>query len=113
MGKYKHALTYLLFQYSNKYYSLERIEMPQEFKEVTEDTLNQCDEFKIFFDDNFEVGEGFGCGKREMENLIKKPLREINAELMRIGKYKYEKTKRFNGEKGGWIGFRLLTDSIE
>jgi len=112
-GKYKHALTYLLFQYANKYYSLERIDMPQEFKEVTEDTLNQCDEFKIFFDDNFEIGEGFCCGKREMENLIKKPLREINAELMRIGKYKYEKAKRFNGERGGWAGFRILTDSIE
>ena len=91
VGQYKHALIYLLFQYSTKYYSLDRIEMPEEFKEATEETLNDCDAFQSFFNDNFIIDPDGKCGKKEMISLTKKPMREVNAELMRIGKYKYQK----------------------
>jgi len=108
IGQYKHALLYLLFQYSNKYYSLERIEMPDEFKEATEETLNDCDAFQSFFNDNFIIDPDGKCGKKEMMGLTKKPIREINAELMRIGKYKYVKDLRCGGERGGWSGFKVI-----
>ena len=107
VGQYKHALIYLLFQYSTKYYSLDRIEMPEEFKEATEETLNDCDAFQSFFNDNFIIDPDGKCGKKEMISLTKKPLRELNSELMRIGKYKYDKGIRCGTDRGGWIGFKV------
>ena len=82
--------------------------MPEEFKEATEETLNDCDAFQSFFNDNFIIDPDGKCGKKEMIGLTKKPMREVNAELMRIGKYKYQKDVRYNGEKGCWIGFKVI-----
>ena len=82
--------------------------MPEEFKEATEETLNDCDAFQSFFNDNFIIDPDGKCGKKEMISLSKKSLRELNSELMRIGKYRYVKDLRCGGERGGWSGFKVI-----
>ena len=70
-------------------------------------TLEANDEVKMWFNDNCEYGDEFKCSKKELEEVISKPLREIQNEIQRITNLKYDKTLKRNNNRGGFKGFRI------
>ena len=106
-GKYKHTLIQLLMDYAHKYSVDNKIIIPHEFQEATKDTLENNDEVKCWIEEYCEYGEEFKCSKHELEEHLNKPFREIQSEIQRITKLKYQRTKKYNGKVGCFIGFRI------
>ena len=50
--------------------------------------------------------------KKELEEVISKPFREIQNEIQRITNLKYARDLRFEKVRGGWKGFRIKTECI-
>jgi len=89
--------------------------IPDEFEEAIANTLEANDEVKMWFNDNCEYGDEFKCSKKELEDAISKPLREIQNEIQRITNFKYVKDMKgfvVKTHKGGWKGFRLNTNCL-
>ena len=106
-GEYKNAVIDLLLEYGHKYTKDGMCEMPEEFKEATNNTLSINDEFRMWYEEFCEIGEEFKCSKTEIENNYKKmDLREMKDEVARLG-FKYNSQLKHKGNKGIFLGFRM------
>jgi len=107
-GEYKHALIKLFLDAGHNYTKTNRLIIPDEFEEAIVQTLESNDEVKMWFQDNCEYGDEFKCSKKELEDSISKPFREIQTEIQRITNLKYNRGLTFGKTlRGGWKGFRI------
>ena len=111
-GVYKHALLQLFMEAGHEYTKTNTLIIPDEFEEAIANTLEANDEVKMWFNDNCEYGNEFKCSKKELEEQISKPLREIQNEIQRITNLKYDRTLRFGKKspQGGFKGFRIKNE---
>ena len=86
--------------------------IPDEFEEAIANTLEANDEVKMWFNDNCEYGDEFKCSKKELEEVISKPFREIQNLIQRITNFKYDKKLKHNNNRGGFKGFRIKKECI-
>ena len=104
----------LLLDAGHEYTKTNTLTIPDEFEEAIANTLEANDEIKMWFNENCEYGDDFKCSKKELEEHISKPFREIQNEIQRITNFKYDRTLRF-GEKnpqGGFKGFRMKNECL-
>ena len=106
-NEYKYALIHLLLDYGYDYTKTKQLIIPTEFQEAIENTLESNDEVKMWFNENCEYGEDFKCSKKELEENISKPFREIQVEIQRITNFKYDRMLKYNLNRGGFKGFRI------
>jgi len=93
--------------YKNKYtYHSRRVE------EAIANVLESNDEVKMWFNDYCEYGDDFKCSKKELEDNISKPFREIQNEIQRITNFKYVRNLRIGKFQGGFKGFRIKSDCL-
>jgi hypothetical protein len=120
--KYKNALVWLIASYSNQYWVDKKLKnYPADWNEERKDNLSDNNAFASWFNDNFEVGEGFECSNHDFKEMFKdSPCKDSNAkdEIARMKlniKYDYEKGKMINKKrfKGFWIGFKKCEFSEE
>jgi ribosomal protein L13E len=88
------------------------LSIPNEFEEAIANTLEINDEVKMWFNDNCEYGDDFKCSKKELEEAISKPFREIQNEIQRITNLKYVRNMRFGKVQGGFKEFRIKTECL-
>ena len=50
--------------------------------------------------------------KKELEDNISKPFREIQNEIQRITNFKYVKAMKYKNNRGGCKGFRIKTECL-
>jgi hypothetical protein len=114
LGDLKHALLYLIYSYSKKYFEDKKmVQYPKEWKKETEQIIKLNDKFMEWFEETFEFGEGFYVYGKDMEELWKtSPLKDqsIRDEFKRYKLYTYDcdhvKTIAKIRKKGFWLGFR-------
>ena len=106
-GEYKHALIQLLLDAGHLYTKTNTLTIPDEFEEATANALEANDEIKMWFNDYCEYGDDFKCSKKELEDNISKPFREIQNEIQRITNFKYDRNGKYNTNRGGFKGFRI------
>ena len=106
-GEYKHALIQLLLDAGHLYTKTNTLTIPDEFEEATANALEANDEIKMWFNDYCEYGDDFKCSKKELEDNISKPFREIQNEIQRITNLKYDRNGKYNTNRGGFKGFRI------
>ena len=111
-GELKYALIQLILDAGYKYTIDYKLIIPYEFQEAIDNTLEANDEVKMWFNDNCEYGEDFKCSRKELEDNISKPFREIQVEIQRITNFKYTKNMRFGKLQGGFKGFRLKKECL-
>ena len=111
-GEYKHALIQLLLDAGHEYTKTNTLTIPNEFEEAIANTLEANDEIKTWFNDNCEYGEDFKCSKKELEEAISKPFREIQNEIQRITNLKYDRTMKYKNNRGGWKGFKIKSEIL-
>ena len=111
-GEYKHALIKLFLDAGHEYTKTNTLIIPDEFEEAIANTLESNDEVKMWFNDNCEYGDGFKCSRKELEDAISKPFREIQNEIQRITNLKYVRDLRFGKVRGGWKGFRIRPECL-
>jgi len=83
-GEYKHALIKIFLGAGHLYTKTNHLSIPEEFEEAIANTLEINDEVKMWFNDNCEYGDDYKCNKKELEDAIAKPFREIQNEIQRI-----------------------------
>jgi len=71
------------------------------------------DEVKCFIDDCCEYEEDFKCMKKELEENIDKPFREIQTDIQRITNIKYNRQMKHKGMVGGFKSFRIKVVPID
>jgi len=106
-GEYKHALIQLLLDAGHLYTKTNTLTIPDEFEEAIANALEANDEIKMWFNDYCEYGDDFKCSKKELEDNISKPFREIQNEIQRITNFKYDRNGKYNTNRGGFKGFRI------
>ena len=112
-GEYKHALIQLLLDAGHLYTKTNTLIIPDEFEEAITNTLEANDEIKMWFNDNCEYGEDFKCSKKELEDAISKPFREIQNEIQRITNLKYNRGLTFGkSNRGGFKGFKIKNEIL-
>jgi len=111
-GEYKHALIQLLLDAGHEYTKTNTLTIPNEFEEAIANTLEANDEIKMWFNDNCEYGEDFKCSKKELEEAISKPFREIQNEIQRITNLKYDRTMKYKNNRGGFKGFKIKNEIL-
>ena len=111
-GEYKHALIQLFLEAGHEYTKTNTLTIPNEFEEAIANTLEANDEIKTWFNDNCEYGEDFKCSKKELEEAISKPFREIQNEIQRITNLKYDRTMKYKNNRGGWKGFKIKSEIL-
>jgi hypothetical protein len=111
-GDYKHALIQLFIDAGHLYTKTNKLIIPDEFEEAIVNTLEANDEVKMWFNDNCEYGDEFKCSKKELEEVISKPFREIQNEIQRITNFKYDRNLKHNNNRGGFKGFRIIKECI-
>ena len=111
-GEYKHALIKIFLEAGHLYTKTKTLIIPDEFEEAIANTLEANDEIKMWFNDNCEYGEDFKCSKKELEDAISKPFREIQNEIQRITNFKYVRNMRIGKFQGGFKGFRIKTECL-
>jgi hypothetical protein len=109
-GEYKHALIKIFLEAGHLYTKTNHLSIPEEFEEAIANTLEINDEVKMWFNDNCEYGDDYKCSKKELEDAIAKPFREIQNEIQRITNLKYVRNMRFGKVQGGWKGFRIKSE---
>jgi hypothetical protein len=110
---YKHALIKIFLEAGHLYTKTKTLIIPDEFEEAIANTLEANDEIKMWFNDNCEYGEDFKCSKKELEDAISKPFREIQNEIQRITNLKYNRGLTFGkSNRGGWKGFRTKCEIL-
>ena len=110
-GDYKHALIQLFIDAGHLYTKTNKLIIPDEFEEAIVNTLEANDEVKMWFNDNCEYGDEFKCSKKELEEVISKPFREIQNEIQRITNFKYDRNLKFGKLcRGGWKGFKIKSE---
>ena len=111
-GDYKYALIQLILDAGHAYTKTNKLIIPEEFEEAIANTLEINDEVKMWFNDHCEYGDDFKCSKKELEEHIHKPFREIQNEIQRITNFKYDKNGKYNTTRGGFKGFRIKTECL-
>ena len=111
-GEYKYALIQLLLDAGHLYTKTNTLIIPDEFEEAIANALESNDEVKMWFNDYCEYGDDFKCSKKELEDNISKPFREIQNEIQRITNFKYDRTMKYKNNRGGFKGFRIKTDCL-
>ena len=111
-GDYKHALLKMFLDAGHQYTKTNKLTIPDEFEEAIANTLESNDEVKMWFNDNCEYGDEFKCSKKELEDALAKPFREIQTEIQRITNLKYVRDLRFGKARGGWKGFRIKLECL-
>ena len=107
-GEYKNALIQLFLDAGYEYTKTKKLIIPDEFEEAITNTLEANDEVKMWLSETCEYGDDFKCSKKELEDNISKPFREIQNEIQRITNIKYDRNLKFGRLcKGGWKGFRI------
>jgi hypothetical protein len=109
-GEYKHALIKIFLEAGHLYTKTNHLSIPEELEEAIANTLEINDEVKMWFNDNCEYGDDYKCSKKELEDAIAKPFREIQNEIQRITNLKYVRNMRFGKVQGGWKGFRIKSE---
>ena len=68
----------------------------------------------MWFNDNCEYGDEFKCSKKELEDAISKPFREIQNEIQRIHNLKYDRKLQFGKKnpQGGFKGFMIKQECL-
>ena len=123
-GKYKHALIHLILEYSNQYWLNKKLNpYPSDWKEASDDCMEDNNDFNSWFEENCEVGSDFTIHHNAIKEYTAedKKLQNMNLkdELNRLGKgIKYysqeEHYKTIEGSnrkkkcKGFWHGFKLI-----
>jgi len=113
-NEYKYALIQLLLDAGHEYAKTNTLTIPDEFEEAIANTLEANDEIKMWFNDNCEYGDDFKFSKKELEDNISKPFREIQNEIQRITNSKYDRSLRFGKKnpQGGFKGFRMKSECL-
>jgi len=111
-GEYKYALIQLLLDAGHLYTKTNTLIIPDEFEEAIANVLESNDEVKMWFNDYCEYGDDFKCSKKELEDNISKPFREIQNEIQRITNFKYVRNLRIGKFQGGFKGFRIKSDCL-
>lgn len=111
-GDYKYALIQLILNAGHAYTKNNKLIIPEEFEEAIANTLEINDEVKMWFNDHCEYGDDFKCSKKELEEHIHKPFREIQNEIQRITNFKYDKNGKYNTTRGGFKGFRIIKECL-
>ena len=88
--------------------------MPKEWIEKTKETIKENSLFKVFIEDNMEIGEDFKLDKKDIDLIAKSlsvSVSSIKDDLSNLN-FKYDKEKRGKGSiKGVYLGIRLKTIS--
>ena len=66
----------------------------------------------MWFNDNCEYGDDFKCSKKELEENISKPIREIQNEIQRITNLKYDRNGKYNTNRWVFKGFRIKKECL-
>lgn len=122
--KYKYALMEIIFEYSKKYvdddYNL--CKYPDDWKEETNETMAECNEFQTFFESNFEKTPNLDTPSisntmfisileankwKLTNNQIKDKLKSLRIPFL------YNREKRLNGQRGCWYGFTQISMESE
>lgn len=109
-NEYKYALLDLIFEYSKKFidnnYKLELY--PTEWKQQTEESTSDGDEFKVWFENNFIFGD-YKISKYELTKFLK-----ANGYANIKIKDEYKKNRwNVTSDKNYWYGFKDNINSIE
>ena len=112
-GEYKYALIQLLLDAGHLYTKTNTLIIPEEFEEAIANALEANDEVKMWLNDYCEFGDDFKCSKKELEENISKPFREIQNEIQRITNFKYNRALTFGkSNRGGFKGFRIKSECL-
>lgn len=106
-GNLKNALIYLILQAGAKYTKEKKLVIPRDYEDDINETIDNNDYIKLWFNENIEYGENFRIGKAELSKQLEKPFQHIQKDIERITRIKYKKDIRINGVKGGFVGFRI------
>jgi len=122
--KYKYALMEIIFEYSKKYIDNDDnlCKYPDDWKEETNETMAECNEFQTFFESNFEKTPNLDtpaisntvfmsileANKWKLtNNQIKDKLKSLRIPFL------YNRDKRLNGQRGVWYGFTQISMNPE
>ena len=81
--------------------------------------MNENDNFKEWFEENFELGEEFMIHKNDFDDILKEyeghkniNVKDCIKRLKNGVKYDSQKQKKINNKKikGFWIGMRLIQE---
>jgi phage/plasmid-associated DNA primase len=120
--KYKHAFMDLIFQYSKKCYSnkddlIKLCKYPDDWKQQSEDVVEQNNRFKEFFEENIESVKDGEISNKDLKDILSTYREgEINFkdELVKMKIiYKYDSQLKKDGKKGWWIGIRKVKEEPE
>jgi phage/plasmid-associated DNA primase len=110
-NNYKNEIVNLMIDYAYNYCVNGMCNMPNEFVEATNETLNMNNKFKTEFEENCEMDTSSKTGKafiKELEKIFGLSKKELIYELRDKMGFKYNKDGRMNGKKGGlFTGFKL------
>jgi hypothetical protein len=120
-GDYKFALMYVLFEASKQFSETNKLApVPKEWEDETKSTIDSNDNFKDWFNDTFEIGEGFIAPKGDVEDKLtdykvtKMDLKDFKDTLKKMKiKWEYDKSKMVNKKKGVFYGFKLIENNFE
>ena len=107
--KFKNALLHILLEHK-------KITIPKEVNKFTDEIQNDCDPFKMDFDEFFIVTdiETDRTSVSEIEEYLKSyNAKAIKSNMKRIGNYKINVNKTHNKKKGCYEYIRLRTDDDE
>ena len=118
--QYRDAVLHFIYQYSQKYYINKKLEpYPIEWKEESDQVIEDNEGFKNWFDENCEIGENLCIHKKTLEDRFKTVLTEYKlkdeVKKFKCG-IKYDSQRReTNGAKrlkGFWVGFGLKNHNM-
>jgi hypothetical protein len=120
-GIYRDALLHLIFNYSKEYLQTNNLKpYPVEWNDEAKENMADNNKFQEWFEENFEVGLGFACGRLELESYLPQQFKTLSLkdELTRMKipfKYDAKKEKRYAGKKskGIYEGFKIKEDLDE
>jgi len=125
-GEWKHYLLDILFNYAYQYIQngSQLPPIPQEFEEERQDVLSGNHTFQEWFEEHYEVSEGYRYPKKIFDEEVQKeyekqcnlPVGSVNVRdcLKSIDMYHYDKNMRFTFDnakyRGLYLGFQRKRD---
>ena len=109
------AFVRIILKYANLYY-VDGLSIPAYIMANSKETCEMNDDFKSFFDEYFEPADEW-MSRTEIQTIWKTNMggRTISAlnikdGLAKIGKFPYDRSRRFDSGCGGFHGFRVRQD---
>jgi len=106
------AFVRIIIHYAHLYYQ-DGLNIPAYIMDNSKETCEINDDFKTFFDEYFEVVDEW-ISRTDIANLWKttmggRPISVLSIKdgLAKIGKFPFDRTKRFDSGCGGFYGFRI------